>query len=201
MSSNNNLCVDHELGYELHRRAVGESTSEDLPPLLDDWCEFIFDGEEMICDECEGEPSLRLKFHCNREEQLQGFHTWPQLRYLLSEQLDRVREEPDDYDPEPVDGTPEERAAWYRALLEIAFERLDSDQQDWWFVLQVFVGKVEVSAVVRSRELGHGSTVVSLTPFTTLQAALQHRASLGTDDLDALTFEQLHSLSGEVADE
>ena len=201
MSAKGNLCVDHELGYELHRRAVGESTSEDLPQLLDDWCEFIFDGEEMVCDECEGEPSLRLKFHCNREEQLQGFHTWPQLRYLLSEQLDRVREEPDDYDPEPLDGTPEERAAWYRLQLEIAFENVESDQQDWWFVLQVFVGKVEVSTVVRSRELMHGSTVVSLKPFTTLEGALQHRASLGTDDLDALTFEQLHSLSGEVADE
>ena len=201
MSSNSNLCVDHELGYELHRRAIGESTSEDLPPLLDDWCESIFNGEEMVCDECEGEPPLRLKFHCNREEQLQGFHPWPMLQYLLSEQLDRVREEPEDYEPEPVDGTPEERAAWYRAQLEIAFENVESDQQDWWFVLQVFVGEVEVSAVVRSRELIHGSTVVLLRPFTTLEAALQHRESIGTDDLDALTFEQLHSLSGEVADE
>lgn len=201
MSSNSKLCVDHELGYELHRRAIGESTSEDLPPLLDDWCEFIFDGEEMVCDGCVGEPPLRLKFHCNREEQLQGFHPWPMLQYLLSEQLDQVREEPEDYEPEPVDGTPEERAAWYRLQLEIAFENVESDQQDWWFVLQVFVGKVEVSAVVRSRELMHGSAVVSLRPFTTLEAALQHRASLGTDDLNALTFEQLHSLSVEVADE
>jgi hypothetical protein len=201
MSAKRNLCVDHELGYELHRRAVGESTSEDLPPLLDDWCESIFDGETIVCDECEGEAPLRLKFHCNREEQLQSFHPWPMLQYLLSEQLDRVREEPEDYEPEPVDGTPEERAAWYRLQLEIAFENVESDQQDWWFVLQVFVGKVEMSAVVRSRELMHGSTVVSLKPFTTLEAALQHRASLGTDDLDALTFEQLHSLSGEVADE
>jgi hypothetical protein len=200
MSGNSNLCVDHELGYEVHRRAIGESTSEDLPPLLDDWCESIFSGEEMVCDECEGELPLRLKFHCNREEQLLGFHPWPMLQYLLSEQLDRVREEPEDYEPEPVDGTPEERAAWYRAQLEIAFENVESDQQDWWFVLQVFVGKVEVSAVVRSRELMHGSAVVSLRPFTTLEAALQHRESIGTDDLDALTFEQLHSLSEEVAD-
>ena len=67
-------------------------------------------------------------------------------------------------------------------------------------MLQVFVGEVEVSAVVRSRELIHGSTVVLLRPFTTLEAALQHRESIGTDDLDALTFEQLHSLSEEVAD-
>lgn len=200
MFGNSNLCFDHLLGYELHRRATGKSTSEDLPSRLDDWCELIFDGDAIVCDEC-SVLSLSLRFHCNREEQLQGFHTWPQLRYLLSEQLDRVREEPDDYDPGPVDGTPEERAAWYRALLEGAFERLDSDQQDWWFVLQVFVGKVEVSAVVRSRELGHGSTVVSLTPFTTLEAALQHRSSLGTDDLGSLTFDQLRSLAEESADE
>jgi hypothetical protein len=200
MTSNSNLCADHELGYELHRRAIGESTSEDLPPLLDDWCEFIFDGEELVCDECEGEPPLRLKFHCNREEQLLGFHSWPMLQYLLSEQLDRVREEPDDYELEPVDGTREERAAWYRLQLEIAFENVESDQQDWWFVLQVFVGKVEFSAVVRSRELLHGSTVVSLRPFTMLEAALQHRESIGTDDLGSLTFERLHSLSDEVAD-
>ena len=117
------------------------------------------------------------------------------LRDLLSEQLERVREEPDDYEPEPVDGTPEERAAWHQNQLEIAFEGLESDQQDWWFVLQVFVGEVEVSAVVRSRELMHGSTVVSLRPFTTLEAALQHRASLGTNDIAALTFEQLRSLA------
>lgn len=200
MSSYSNLCVDHELAYELHRRATGESTSEDLPPSLDDWCESIFNGEEMVCDACEGEPPLRLKFHCNREEQLLGFHPWPMLQYLLSERLDRVREEPEDYEPEPVDGTPDERAAWYRLQLEIAFENVESDQQDWWFVLQVFVGKVEVSAVVRSRELLHGSAVVLLRPFTTLEAALQHRASIGTDDLNALTFEQLHSLSEEVAD-
>jgi hypothetical protein len=200
MSSNSNLCIDHELGYELHRRAIGDSVNEDLPPLLDDWCESIFDGEELVCNACEGEPPLRLKFHCNREEQLLGFHPWLMLQYLLSEQLDRVREEPEDYEPEPVDGTPDERAAWYRLQLEIAFENVESDQQDWWFVLQVFVGKVEVSAVVRSRELLHGSAVVSLRPFTTLEAALQHRASIGTDDLDALTFEQLHSLSEEEAD-
>ena len=200
MSGNTNLCFDHLLGYELHQRAIGKSTSEDLPSRLDDWCESIFDGEEMVCDECEGEPPLRLKFHCNREEQLLGFHPWPMLQYLLSEQLDRVREEPEDYEPEPVDGTPEERAAWYRAQLEIAFENVESDQQDWWFVLQVFVGKVEVSAVVRSRELLHGSAVVLLRPFTTLEAALQHRESIGTDDLGSLTFERLHSLSEEVAD-
>lgn len=200
MSSNNQMCPDHELAYELHRRATGESTSRDLPPLLDDWHQFIFDGDEMVCDECETEPPLRLKFHCNREEQLLGFHPWPMLRCLLSEQLDRVRVEPEDYEPEPVGGSPEERAAWYKTLLEIAFEQLASHQQDWWFVLQVFVGKVEVSAVVRSRELLHGSAVVSLRPFTALEAALQHRASLGTDDLDALTFEQLRSLAEEEPD-
>ena len=199
MSGNSNLCFDHLLGYELHRRATGKSTSEDLPSRLDDWCELIFDGDAIVCDECSVSP-LSLRFHCNREEQLQGFHPWPMLRYLLTEQLDRVREEPEDFEPEPVDGTPEERAAWYRTQLEIAFEHVESDQQDWWFVLQVFVGKVEVSAVVRSREQLHGSTVVSLRPFTTLEAALQHRASLGTDDLDALTFEQLHSLAEEAPD-
>jgi hypothetical protein len=122
------------------------------------------------------------------------------LRYVLSDQLDRVHEEPEDYEPEPVDGTPEERSAWYRTQLEIAFERLESDQQDWWFVLQVFVGDVESSSVVRSRELLHGSAVVSLRPFTTLEAALQHRASLGTDDLGALNFEQLRSLAEEDPD-
>ena len=200
MSDNSTLCPDHELAYELHRRATGESTSEDLPSLLDDWCESIFDGDAIVCDDCESESPLRIKFHCNREAQLLGFHPWPMLRYLLSEQLGRVREEPEDYEPEPVDGTLEERASWYRTQLEIAFEGLESDQQDWWFVLQVIVGKVEMSAVVRSRELMHGSAVVSLRPFTTLEAALQHRASLGTDDLAALTYEQLRSLAEEDPD-
>ena len=46
MTANSNLCPDHELAYELHRRATGESTSVDLPPLLDDWCESIFDGRQ-----------------------------------------------------------------------------------------------------------------------------------------------------------
>ncbi len=200
MSSNSNQCPDHELADELHRRATGESTSVDLPSLLDDWCESIFDGEAVVCDQCENESPLTIKFHCNREEQLQGFHPWPMLRYLLSEQLDRVRKEPEDYEPDPVDGTPEERAAWYRTQLEIAFEGLESDQQDWWFVLQVCVGGVESSSAIRSRELMHGSTVVSLRPFTTLEAALQHRASLGTDDLESLTYEQLRSLAEEVPD-
>ena len=80
MSSNSNRCPDHELAYELHRRAIGESTSVDLPPLLDDWCESIFDGEAVVCDQCENESPLTIKFHCNREEQLQGFHPWPMLR-------------------------------------------------------------------------------------------------------------------------
>ncbi len=192
------LCPDHELALELHRRAKGESSNDDLPDLLDDWHEYIFKGTFTACDQCEGEPPVKLEFHCNRDEQLTGFVPWPILGFLLANQIDRVREEPDDYEPEPVDGTDEERAAWYRDLVEIAFENESSDQQDWYFVLRVAVGESESSSFVRSRELIHGSTVVSLRPFTTLEAAIAHRAMLGTDDLNALTYDQLRSLAEEA---
>ena len=42
--------------------------------------------------------------------------------------------------------------------------------------------------------------MVALRAFTTLEAALQHRASLGTDDLGSLTLIQLRALAQEEPD-
>jgi hypothetical protein len=200
MSSNQTLCSDHELAYELHRRATGTSHSDDLPPLLDDWHEFIFDGADTVCEKCLGVPPVELEFYCNREEQLTWFRPFSVLRRLLLEQLERVREEPEGYDPKPVNGTNEDQAAWYRKMIDIALENEEPDQHDWRFVMRASVGTTESWSFVQSRELMDGSTVVALRPFTTLEAALQHRASLGTDDLAALTYEQLRSLAEEDPD-
>jgi hypothetical protein len=134
-----------------------------------------------------------LSFFCNEERQIIGFREWCALKRYLADQLEYVAEDPDGYDPEPVNGTRDELAAWYRQLIQIAIENEDPSDSvaDWVFGLQVTVGEEHSYALLRSWDLFEGFGVGVERVFPTLEQALTFRASWGTDDLDAVSTETI----------
>jgi hypothetical protein len=134
-----------------------------------------------------------LSFFCNEERQIIGFREWSALRRYLANQLEYVAEDPDCYDPEPVNGTQDEIAAWYRQLIQIAIENEDPSDSaaDWVFGLEVSVGEERSYALLRSWDLFQGFGVGVERAFPTLEQALAFRAAWGADDLDAVSTETI----------
>ena len=194
MTTNNDSCPDHDLANQIAQIARGEIEAiSDPNARLEEWREFAWRNGGTACDECVGTPPVVLSFFCNEERQIIGFREWSALKRYLADQLEYVAEDPDGYDPEPVNGTRDELAAWYRQLIQIAIENEDPSDSvaDWVFGLQVTVGEGHSYALLRSWDLFEGFGVGVEGAFPTLAQALEFRASWGVDDLDAVNTETI----------
>jgi hypothetical protein len=192
-----NACPDHELAQQISQLARGEIEAVSDPhKRLVEWREFSWRNGGTACDQCAGTPPVVLSFFCNDEHQITGFREWNTLKRYLADQLELVAEDPESYEPEPVNGTRDEVAAWYRQLIEIAMENEDPSEStvDWVFGLQVSVGEVHSYALLRSWDLFEGYGVGVEGAFPTLEQALAFRTSRGTNDLNALSTETILGL-------
>ena len=185
-------CPDHDLARELAQLARGEIEAiSDPTARLEEWREFSWKNGGTACDECIGTPPVVLSFFCNEERQITGFREWSALKRYLAHQLEFVAEDPESCDPEPVNRSQDDLAAWYRQLIQIAIENEDPSDSaaDWVFGLQVTVGDERSYALLHSWDLFQGFGVGVVQAFPTLEQALAFRASWGADDLNAVSTE------------
>ena len=190
-------CSDHDLARELAQLTRGEIEAiSDPSARLEEWREFSWRNGGTACDECSGTPPVVLSFFCNEERQITGFREWTALKRYLVHQLEFVAEDPESYDPEPVNGSQDDLAAWYRQLIQIAIENEDPSDSaaDWVFGLQVTVGDERSYALLQSWDLFQGFGVGVVQAFPTLEQALAFRANWGTDDVDSLATEDVLGL-------
>jgi hypothetical protein len=190
-------CPDHDLAREIAQLARGEIEAiSDPSARLEEWREFSWRNGGTVCDDCVGTPPVVLSFFCNEEGQITGFREWSALKRYLADQLELVAEDPESYDPEPVNGTRDELAVWYRKLIQIAIENEDPSDSaaDWVFGLQVMVSDEHSYALLQSWDLFQGFGVGVERAFPTLEQALAFRASWGADDLAAVSTETILGL-------
>jgi len=185
-SSNVSACEHHALARELAQLARGELRALNNDAPLAEWRDFSGTGGGVTCDACPGQPPVQLAFFCNEEWQITGFRTWDVLAGYLRQALDDVRESPEDFEPEPIGGTTEERAAWIKYL--IAPRAKDGEYEcDWIFGLHVTVGNDESFSILRSWDLYSGFDIAVVKAFTSLADALAFRASWGSDNVESLS--------------
>jgi hypothetical protein len=185
-NSNDSACEDHALARELAQLARGELRALNNDAPLGEWRDFSGTGGGVACDACPGQPPVQLAFFCNEEWQITGFRTWDVLAGYLRQALDDVRESAEDFDPEPVGGTTEERAAWIKNLIAPRAED-GQDECDWYFGLHAAVGGEESFSILRCWDLYRGFDIAVVKAFTSLADALAFRASWGSDDVESLS--------------
>ena len=187
-------CPDHALARQIAQLSRGEITRvEDPEDRFIEWHELSWADGGTACDTCEGEPPVVLSYFCNDENQVFYFRPWTVLARYLNDELEKVAEDPESYNPEPPVGAVEERATWVRELLEIAMENEDpeSPQADWIYGLQCTVGEEKSYSILQCEDLSQGGTLNVIRSFPTLQLALAFRSAWGADDVASLNVNDL----------